>query len=116
MPFVQGGLSARPDPRPDFQKLVGDQSTNARKFGAIMRNLSDGNEKSGGQSLPPAVISINELYALDEAKARLRWSDSAFRAARRRGLCVLASGKRRYVSGKEIFRFLKATQLNPHDH
>ena len=81
-----------------------------------MRNLPAGNEKSAGQSLPPAVISINELYALDEAKARLRWSDSAFRAARRRGLCILACGKRRYISGKEIFRFLEATQSNPNNH
>lgn len=51
-----------------------------------------------------------EIYSLDEAKRRLRWSESALRAARRRGLKLLACGKRRYVTGQEILRFLE--QLN----
>jgi len=54
----------------------------------------------------PGVISIHEIYALDEARRRLRWSESALRAARRRGLKLLTCGKRRYVTGQEIFRFL----------
>jgi hypothetical protein len=69
-----------------------------------------------GPPSPPGVVSINDVYTLDEAKARLRLSDSAFRAARRRGLRLLVCGKRRYLSGKEILRFLEATQQNLHDH
>ena len=49
-----------------------------------------------------------EFYAIEEAKSRLGWSDSAFRAAKRRGLRLLTSGKRRYVTGREILRFLQA--------
>jgi len=53
------------------------------------------------------VISVLELYRIEEAKARLGWSDSALRAAKRRGLTVIVCGKRRYVTGKEILRFLE---------
>lgn len=55
----------------------------------------------------PGVISVLELYRIEEAKARLGWSDSALRAAKRRGLTVIVCGKRRYVTGKEILRFLE---------
>jgi hypothetical protein len=60
---------------------------------------------------PPGVISVDEIYTVEEAKARLGWSDSALRAAKRRGLRLLACGKWRYVSGEEIRRFLLS--LNP---
>ncbi len=55
----------------------------------------------------PGVISVLELYRVEEAKARLGWTDSALRAAKRRGLSLIACGKRRYVTGKEILRFLE---------
>ena len=54
------------------------------------------------------VISVHEVYRVDEAKRRLGWTDSAYRAATRRGLNVLESGKRRYISGQEILRFLSS--------
>jgi len=57
---------------------------------------------------PAGVISLIEVYTLDEAKTRLGWTDSALRAAKRRGLHLLRSGKRCYVSGKEILRFLNS--------
>jgi hypothetical protein len=59
------------------------------------------------QAAHPGVISVHELYTLEEARKRLRWTESALRAARRRGLKLLACGKRKYVSGKEILRFLE---------
>jgi hypothetical protein len=55
----------------------------------------------------PGIISASELYALDEARRRLRWTESAMRAARRRGLRLLRCGKRRYVTGAELIRFLE---------
>jgi hypothetical protein len=59
---------------------------------------------------PPGVISVHDLYTLEEAKKRLRWTESALRAARRRGLKLLSCGKRKYLSGKEIVRFLEGLQ------
>lgn len=56
------------------------------------------------------VISLAEVYRLDEAKARLGWTDSALRSAKRQGLRVLKCGKRRYLTGKEIFRFLESCE------
>jgi hypothetical protein len=53
------------------------------------------------------VVSIHEIYTIEEAKARLHWTDSALRSAKRRGLHLLACGKRRYVTGEEIRRFLE---------
>jgi hypothetical protein len=65
------------------------------------------------QARAPGVISIQELYRIEEAKARLGWSDSALRAAKRRGLQVIVCGKRRYVTGNEIFRFLESRAPTP---
>jgi hypothetical protein len=62
----------------------------------------------------PGVISLQEIYTIEEAKARLRWTDSALRAAKRRGLRLLACGKRRYVSGQEVLRFLESLQAPDH--
>lgn len=64
-----------------------------------------------GASVPPAlhapgVISLLEIYSIDEVKSRMRWTDSSLRAARRSGLKLMVCGKRRYVSGTEIARFL----------
>ncbi len=57
----------------------------------------------GRRSTSAGVISLLELYTIAEAKSRLGWSDSAFRAAKRRRVSrLLASGKRRYVTGREI--------------
>jgi hypothetical protein len=70
---------------------------------------NDGND--AGQPIdakPPGVISCHEIYTLPEARARLGWSDSALRSAKRRGLRLLTCGKRRYVSGEEIRRFLES--------
>jgi hypothetical protein len=53
------------------------------------------------------TVSVTELYTIDEAKARLCWTDSALRAAKRRGLRTLRCGKRVYLSGAEIVRFLQ---------
>ena len=60
---------------------------------------------------PPGVISQFEVYRLDEALLRLGWSTAAYRAARRRGLQVLSSGKRRYLRGDEVMRFLAAESV-----
>jgi hypothetical protein len=54
----------------------------------------------------PGVVSLQELYTVEEAKARMGWTESAFRSAKRQGLKLLMCGKRRYVTGTEILRFL----------
>ena len=59
---------------------------------------------------PPGVISVLEIYTVEEAKARLGWTDSALRSGKRKGLKLMACGKRRYVTGREILRFLQSLQ------
>ena len=56
----------------------------------------------------PGVISVLEIYTIAEAKARLGWTDAALRAAKREGLRLIACGKRRYVTGHELRRFLES--------
>jgi hypothetical protein len=68
--------------------------------------------RKGGSPGYPAVISVLEVYGIEEAKRRLGWTTSAFRAAKRRGLRVLTCGKRRYVTGRAVIRFLEAQQDN----
>jgi hypothetical protein len=58
----------------------------------------------------PGVVSLCELYTLEEAKQRLRWTDSSLRSARRNGLKLITCGRRKYVTGEEIFRFLQSLQ------
>lgn len=54
------------------------------------------------------VISTFELYTLDELKQRMGWTDSSLRSARLRGLRLLGFGKRRFVRGRDVVRFLEA--------
>ena len=68
--------------------------------------------RKGGSPGYPAVISVLEVYGIEEAKRRLGWTTAAFRAAKRRGLHVLICGKRRYVTGREVVRFLESLQEN----
>lgn len=65
-------------------------------------------KRESGHDLVPGVISMDEIYTLDEARRRLRWSDSALRAARRSGLRLWTCGRRKYVSGQELARFLES--------
>jgi len=67
-----------------------------------------GADSCNRRTLAPIAISLVELYRIDDAKIRLGWSNAAYLAALRRGLQVLESGKRRYVTGEEILRFLQA--------
>ena len=64
--------------------------------------------KRASTPVTAGVVSTLELYTLDEAKRRLRWTDSAVRSAKRRGLRLIKSGKRKYVSGQELLRFLES--------
>ncbi len=61
------------------------------------------------QAAYPGVISVHELYALEEARRRLRWTESALRRTAP-GTEAPFCGKRKYVSGKEIVRFLEGLQ------
>ena len=65
-------------------------------------------ENSRRRSNVCGVISVWEVYTLEEAKHRLRWSDSSLRTARRSGLKLLKCGKRKYVTGREIRRYLES--------
>ncbi len=79
----------------------------------MSRDSSGAGRENASPTPFPGVISIFEIYCLDEAKARLGWTDSALRAAKRRGLRLLPCGKRRYVAGEEIRRFLESLSDHP---
>mgnify|MGYP000918073540 CR=1 FL=1 len=75
------------------------------------RGSTSGSSKKEPGRPVSGVISLLEIYRLEEAKARLGWSDAAFREAKRRGLKVMVCGRRSYLSGREIARFL--AKLSP---
>ncbi|MDA8563669.1 hypothetical protein N9L06_04365 [Mariniblastus sp.] len=52
------------------------------------------------------VIRYDELYTLEEFKSRMRLTNTAMRALRRKGFNVLRVGKRAFVSGFEAIAFL----------
>lgn len=66
------------------------------------------NAVSPANTILAGVISTHEAYTLDEAKRRLQWTDSAVRSAKSKGLRLIKCGKRKYVSGKELLRFLES--------
>ena len=56
------------------------------------------------------IISVHDIYTLDEARRRLRWTESTMRTAQRRGLKQMSCGKRKYITGWEIIHFLEDEQ------
>jgi hypothetical protein len=56
---------------------------------------------------PPGEVHPEVLYRADELKARMGWTDSSMRAARRRGLVVRREGKRAYLLGKDVIDYIK---------
>lgn len=59
-------------------------------------------------SSTPGVINANELYILDEFKARMRLGSWAMRQARQGpdGLRVHKIGLRKYVKGSDVLAYL----------
>jgi len=56
----------------------------------------------------PGEVHPCVLYRADELKARMGWSDSALRSARRRGLKVRRDGKRAYILGEDVISYMKS--------
>lgn len=54
-----------------------------------------------------AMISMHELYRVDEARARLGIGVHAWRQMHRQGLVVHYAGGRAYVCGSQIIEHLK---------
>ena len=79
-------------------------------------NESSRTDRKSQSPVAPAIISTLEIYGLEEAKHRLGWTNAAYRAAKQRGLRVLVCGKRRYLSGREVLRFLEAINYVPSEH
>ena len=56
---------------------------------------------------PPGTISVHEVYTLAEFQRRAGMNAHAMRAARRKGLRVVAVGRKRYVLGADWLVFLR---------
>lgn len=61
----------------------------------------------------PGVIKKDALYSRNEIKARMGWTESSFRAARRKGLRTHRVGKRVYVTGVDAIAFVTGTGVGP---
>ena len=98
--------------RPDFHEMVRRPPDRIISgVPNVTRHSKSANSLNSNDPPKPAgVIAVGRLYTIAEAKARLGWSDSAFRAAKRRGLRLLLCGKRRYITGDEVLRFLESIQ------
>lgn len=79
----------------------------AKQTQSAGNNSRDSRIPTGAVGIP-ASISTTEIYPLAEFQARTGLSDSAMRAARRRGLPVLRAGKRAFVFGQDFLAFLKS--------
>jgi hypothetical protein len=61
-------------------------------------------------------ILVDAIYPIAEVKRRLGWTDSALRGAKNRGLKVHYSGKRGYLLGRELLRFIEADSNGSNTH
>ena len=66
-------------------------------------------DKPRGYQRPGAVID-DATYTLPELKARLGWSEQAFRTARRQGLRVHRAGRQGFVTGRDFREFLESIE------
>jgi hypothetical protein len=55
----------------------------------------------------PGVIHEGALYTLAEIQQRLQLGQAALREARRQGLRIRRIGKRGFVLGEDVIRFVK---------
>lgn len=53
------------------------------------------------------VVSAHDLYTLRQVAQRLGLTDSALRELRRRGLPVIRTGKRGFISGRQLIEFFE---------
>ncbi|QDU94806.1 hypothetical protein [Lignipirellula cremea] len=53
------------------------------------------------------VIHAAELYTVNQLKARLGLTESAWRTLRRLGLPVIRVGKRAFASGRQVIEFME---------
>lgn len=58
------------------------------------------------------VINAQELYTIQQIKARLSIKDCAFRKLTRLGLPVIRIGSRGYLSGRQVIEFFEGMQGN----
>ncbi len=61
-------------------------------------------------------IRADEVYALDDFLARVRWSQAALRTARRDGLKVIRAGGVGFVRGKDFFALLARIAGEPSEN
>lgn len=71
--------------------------------------------QQASRNQPPGEVHAGVLYRADELKGRMGWSDSAYRAARRRGLRVRRDGKRAYILGEDVIAYMKG-ETEPSTH
>jgi len=57
--------------------------------------------------IPDTSIDPSKLYRSDELAARMGWRPSGWRAARRAGLRALRYGKRWFVKGADLIKFVE---------
>ncbi len=58
---------------------------------------------------PPGVIEPGALYLAEEARARLKLGDWAWRKMRRNGLRVIRQGRRAFVLGSDLIEYFEKT-------
>lgn len=108
-----------PNFRPDFHALVNGQvaeswpTVHCLLWSNRMASKNDEMDSRSGEcantcgSRILGFVDLDAVYAVAEFRRRLGMSDAALRAARRRGLKVLRSGKRAYVCGRDFLDFLR---------
>jgi hypothetical protein len=63
--------------------------------------------KMAAATLTGGRISADELYTLEEIQARLGLGTAALRTARRQGLTVRRIGRRGYLLGRDVMKFVE---------
>lgn len=72
---------------------------------ATANRVRNGGPRIHNKAGSSGPIEPGKLYSLDDALSRLRWSQWAFRTARRNGLKVIRTGGHAYLRGDDILEY-----------
>lgn len=80
---------------------------NANRISRELATLERETITMAAATASPGYISSDQLYTLEEIRARLGLGTAALRTARRKGLKVRRVGRRGFVLGRDVMNYVE---------
>ena len=77
------------------------------------RSVTEGPRHPGHRTKPAGAVVEGAIYTIEEFKARVGWSEQAFRTARHSGLKVHRRGRNGFVYGGDFLEWVRGDASTP---